>query len=192
MWRALQLLCCNSVILYCPALSWATPAPSLPPPSRNVLQTPPSQSFHSELPIIEEGIQKWRCRERKDIGMEEKGTLRVRERCGLVIWDHRSVERFLVSELRGAQLGWHVPQHQPWAVVLSQPNPFPCVSLSCHAHREKQSGHSDWNVSIFRGPACHWGGFYLALTYRKPRVYFVSELVILSFLLWLTEKNRLL
>lgn len=116
-------------------------------PSCNVLQTPPSQGFHSPS-VIEEGIQKWRCRERKDIGMEKRGTLRVRERCGLVIWDHRSVERFLVSELRGTQLGWHAAQHQPWTVVLSQPNPFPCVSPSCHPYREKQPEHSDWNVSI--------------------------------------------
>lgn len=43
---------------------------------------------------------------------EKRRTFRVRERWRLVIWDHRSVDRFLVSELRGIQLGCHVPQHQ--------------------------------------------------------------------------------
>lgn len=75
--------------------------------------------------------------------MEERGTLRVREGCGIVVWDHRSAERFLVSELRGAQLGWHIPQHQPWAVVLSQLNPFPCASPPYRAQREKQPKHSE-------------------------------------------------
>lgn len=104
------------------------------------------QVFHSELPVLEEGIQKWMCR--KDTGTEKTGALRVREKCGLVIWEHWSVERFSVSELRGTQFDWHIPQDQPWAVVLSQPNPFPCVRPSWNAHMEKQAEHSDWNVSI--------------------------------------------